>query len=421
MSDAKFKFPAQSYYEQSQSMVDAITSFTDDMDMNFFDVVNRHIGSLGFQDQEVVRVPTDQGKQKHSRFVRNYAKKWNHMTSEQTKNPMYTVVEVDKKYKKTFAELMTGEQQKKIDEKNEQFEREVLANIMGDGALADEMIDMMKEVTDSDWYSRVEQVTSLGNFLEEFNERFARFADKHPKKAEKLMNQLKENKKLDEFLKKTKNSNFFHKLENSVTAKRAGWVSKGMSKFGKMVDGKFIRTGVSFAKKLTRGPLGTVVNSGFNAYDNFIKDEEVSRDYKDGKNIRATAKATAGTALDTISDVGPIDGAIVGAMTGGLGGALIGGGLGALNQGAQFVFPNGYDNAKEKANQAIDWAADKGQEALDGVKEFGSEAIKKTTDTVNHVKNTFNDIQDTAKQGIEVAKKAKETWDSFKPSWPSFL
>lgn len=434
VSNAKFKFPAASYYQESKSMHDKMTSFSDDMDVNFFDVIDSNISSLDHRDQGVISRPVTQGKQKQRSFVDSFVQKWKDMQSEQTSNPMYGVVEVDKKYKQTFSEFQSGGQQKKITAKQGQFERAVATDIFGDGALLDEMIDMMQEGGDSDLYSRLTQATSLGSFLDEFSRRFGHFAEKNPEQAQKLLDQLQGSEKFNKVVDRAGNSKFYKKLRKSPGLKNVGKTSRWLSRGKNIFNGKFVRTGVSFGKKHMKGPWATVVGGGFHGYDNF-KDEEVQKDFTEGKNLRASTKATTGTALDVVSDLGPIDGVIGGAMVGGLAGAIAGGALGAGNQTLQFFYPDAYEDTKELANQSIDWTYDKAQQGWDATKEFGNSAwegaveLKDSVESnvrgkVNNVKQSLHTIKEgaltavkTVEKSVEVTRKAKGIWDRLKPAF----
>lgn len=437
MSSGKFKFPAATYYEQSESMHTKVTDFADEMDLNFFDVVSSNVGSLSYKDQGIVERPVNQGKQKHRTLTNSFVKKWKNMKSEQSQNPMYGVVEVDQKYKTTFSELSNGEQQKKIQAKQDDFERTVLTTIMGDYDVVEDMekmLEMMQDGADSDLYSRIQQVTSLGSFFKDFEKKFGEFADRNPEKAAKILEEIKSNKKLNTLYENVRNSDLYKKLRDSAKMGKTGAFNKWMSRAKNMVNGKFIRTGVSFGKKFLKGPWGTIVNSGFHGYDNFTS-EEVQQNYEDGQYVRGTAKAAVGTTLDVISDVGPIDGALIGAATGGLPGLLIGAGAGAVNQGVQFFFPNAYDGAKEFANSAIDWTADTATKGWNAAKDFGKESWDRAVELkddigqgiqnkVDSVVNTANNIKEGAEKlgktvgkGLELAKKGKDLWDSFKPSF----
>lgn len=106
-------------------------------------------------------------------------------------------------------------------------------------------------------------------------------------------------------------------------------------------------------------------------------------------------KGVIGGAIETVKSIGPLEGMTLGATAASFipipvvstaVGAAVGGGLGLLNVGVQFVWPNAYDNVKN-------WAYNKYDEGVKAVKDIGK-GIGQGVDTVKHV---FNDIGNTGK------------------------
>lgn len=72
----------------------------------------------------------------------------------------------------------------------------------------------------------------------------------------------------------------------------------------------------------------------------------------DFKSTHDLGKALVGGTIDTVKDVGPVNGALIGAEFGPVG-ALIGGGIGAANKLAQYIDPHLYGNIKKGAYKIV--------------------------------------------------------------------
>ncbi|MBU8564975.1 hypothetical protein KM914_00730 [Virgibacillus pantothenticus] len=384
-SEANFTFPASIYYQRSNDFKKRVEGFVDEMENNFFRVIQSKASSLDFSDRAYILDPSDQGLKKMKDLKDKYLKKLHDMQNESSQNPMYPLTQCDEKYSKTFERYLEGKNTQVINRQVEALETKV-----GDAVLEQyqnlskeeletnhsDMAEILKTVFGNDWYARFTQVAGVADFINNYSEKVDAFAKHHPKKAAILLKAMEQSDEFTHFLRSTeKLSNKLKSMPYMGSAiNKVGKVSKWAERLKQLGLGRYL----GFAEKflgagVKAGWVGTGVSVGLSAYYN-VKNEEVSNNFKEGKAIRGSTKVVVGTAIDTVQKFGVVDGLVGGFLVGGPKIAILGGGLGLLNKAAQFIAPNSYKKLKSLSFKGIDVTFDFGTKTWKNVKSTASNA-----------------------------------------------
>ena len=131
----------------------------------------------------------------------------------------------------------------------------------------------------------------------------------------------------------------------------------------------------SAAQIATYAQLGvTFVSSGVNEY---------------GKT-GSIGKGVIGGAIDTVKSIGPLEGMTIGGAVAGPFGAIVGGTMGLINKGAQFLWPNMYDDIKDGAYKLYD-------KSIKVVDDVSKKVGKITEQSINTVEQVYDDVQQVGK------------------------
>ncbi|WP_077300707.1 hypothetical protein [Virgibacillus pantothenticus] len=392
-SEANFTFPASIYYQRSNDFKKRVEGFVDEMENNFFRVIQSKASSLDFSDRAYILDPSDQGLKKMKDLKDKYLKKLHDMQNESSQNPMYPLTQCDEKYSKTFERYLEGKNTQVINRQVEALETKV-----GDAVLEQyqnlskeeletnhsDMAEILKTVFGNDWYARFTQVAGVADFINNYSEKVDAFAKHHPKKAAILLKAMEQSDEFTHFLRSTeKLSNKLKSMPYMGSAiNKVGKVSKWAERLKQLGLGRYL----GFAEKflgagVKAGWVGTGVSVGLSAYYN-VKNEEVSNNFKEGKAIRGSTKVVVGTAIDTVQKFGVVDGLVGGALVGGsmlpgygaIGGAGVGALIGGANQFIQFRYPRGYKKVKSLAFKGIDVTFNVGTKVWKKVKSTASNA-----------------------------------------------
>ncbi|RFA35467.1 hypothetical protein CAI16_08205 [Virgibacillus dokdonensis] len=381
--EANFTFPASVYYQRSKDFKKRVEGFVDEMENNFFRVIQSKASTLNFSDRAYVLDPSDHGFKKMKDLKNKHLRKLHDMQNESSQNPMYPLTQCDEKYGKTFERYLDGKNTQVITRQIDALEAKV-----GDAVLEQyqnlskeeletnhsDMAEILKTVFGNDWYARFTQIAGVADFIDNYSKKVDAFAKHHPKKAAILLKLMEQSDEFTHFIRSTE------KLSNTLKSmpymgkaiNKVGKVSKWANRLKQLGLGRYL----GFAEKflgagVKAGWVGTGVSVGLNAYYN-VKNEEVSNNFKEGQAIRGSTKVVVGTAIDTVQKFGVVDGLVGGALVGGIGGAFLGGLFGFGNQAAQFFWPHGYKKVKSFVFKGIDWTADFGTKVWKNVKSTAS-------------------------------------------------
>ncbi|MBO0424114.1 hypothetical protein [Enterococcus plantarum] len=273
---------------------------------------------------------------------------------------------------------------------------------------------MAKDFLDSNTLKRL---SKIGVNVKDINDLVKMlYGTKDPKKLAEVIAILKGNEKLvkvlsasDNFLQGLKNNKYLAEAisETKVFADAIKNVMKDLGMLADLGNGNVVKAFVNRMKDAkwfgkVKGALGKaslgvlLVDAGIKGVNNFNANK---KDFRDGKVVRGSLKTAAGTAIDMASDVGMIEGAALGAKLGtmipipGIGsgaGALVGLIAGGLNQGAQLIWPNMYDDLKKGVNGGIDKLADGAQKLTDKASKWVGDTGKSIGNSVKNMKNNVS-------------------------------
>lgn len=369
--EANFTFPASVYYQRSKDFKKRVEGFVDEMENNFFRVIQSKASTLNFSDRAYILDPSDHGFKKMKDLKNKHLRKLHDMQNESSQNPMYPLTQCDEKYGKTFERYLEGKNTQVITRQVDALETKVgdavleqYQNLSKEGLETNhsDMAEILKTVFGNDWYARFTQIAGVADFIDNYSKKVDAFAKHHPKKAAILLKAMEQSDEFTHFLRSTE------KLSNTLKSmpymgkaiNKVGKVSKWADRLKQLGLGRYL----GFAEKflgagVKAGWVGTGVSVGLSAYYN-VKNKEVSNNFKEGQAIRGSTKVVVGTAIDTVQKFGVVDGLVGGALFGGAvgPGAVLGAGIGAVVGGAneviQFINPSGYKKLKSLAFKGID-------------------------------------------------------------------
>ena len=418
MADGVFTIPMSEYYSKSSELKGKVSDLITDVENNFISKVSANIDTLDNQDISVVEGFASYTSAKSKlETLKEYETQLTKMSTEGDSNPLNGVVSLDKQYSAKFLDVSKGadsqtvasaisgidrniSSQAEVIKARESFiafissltgigEREALAKILGIdvndlGKWAKAAADRIKGVEDfskllDTLYTGSGKGISFETLL--YSKEIGQALQSSPL-VEKVLTFMMD---LPDALKSTK------------------WVSKLSKLVGPVTKGfKHIKTAASFFMGEYATGLGNIAKD-FIKSDKFkiggeivgwgvLTVEEGVNIYKNYNNSKTDSKTTVGKigksvlggTIDTISNVGPLDGMWLGAKAGGLGGvpafgALAGLTLGTLNLIGSAVAPefkkSVYDGVKNFAYGAVD-VVESGVESIGNGIHQGLETVK---------------------------------------------
>ena len=217
------------------------------------------------------------------------------------------------------------------------------------------------------------------------NDEFWMLADKLPSKAQtKLINGLAKHESFGQAITQGKwipkidtlgkGYQWFNKMTNPIKT----YVNESLknSQFIQGAKNWGVAKGLGSAAQIaTYAQLGvTFVSSGVNEY---------------GKT-GSIGKGVIGGAIDTVKSIGPLEGMTIGGAVAGPFGAIVGGTMGLINKGAQFLWPNMYDDIKDGAYKLYD-------KSIKVVDDVSKKVGKITEQSINTVEQVYDDVQQVGK------------------------
>lgn len=217
------------------------------------------------------------------------------------------------------------------------------------------------------------------------NDEFWMLADKLPSKAQtKLINGLAKYESFGQAITQGKwipkidtlgkGYQWFNKMTNPIKT----YVNESLknSQFIQGAKNWGVAKGLGSAAQIaTYAQLGvTFVSSGVNEY---------------GKT-GSIGKGVIGGAIDTVKSIGPLEGMTIGGAVAGPFGAIVGGTMGLINKGAQFLWPNMYDDIKDGAYKLYD-------KSIKVVDDVSKKVGKITEQSINTVEQVYDDVQQVGK------------------------
>ena len=230
---------------------------------------------------------------------------------------------------------------------------------------------------------RLDQLLALYKLMK--NDEFWMLADKLPSKAQtKLINGLAKYESFGQAITQGKwipkidtlgkGYQWFNKMTNPIKT----YVNESLknSQFIQGAKNWGVAKGLGSAAQIaTYAQLGvTFVSSGVNEY---------------GKT-GSIGKGVIGGAIDTVKSIGPLEGMTIGGAVAGPFGAIVGGTMGLINKGAQFLWPNMYDDIKDGAYKLYD-------KSIKVVDDVSKKVGKITEQSINTVEQVYDDVQQVGK------------------------
>ncbi|MDG3136532.1 hypothetical protein [Streptococcus suis] len=427
MSLGTFKIPVEEYYSKSRSFRDKVEELRDDVEDNFIRLVSSNIGSLDSRDQNAVEGISAYLKAKQELQILNeHIERLNKMSLEGSGNPLDRVVQLDKDYSQIFKNIGNGassvqvvnavshlESEYQIAKFKRDFaatvstlasgERTILANLLG--------------MTESDLVSwiasgfhgltSVDDVTSLLDTLYTGSGKGISFqtllysdeigvAMRQSRFVEKILTVLMD---LPYSLKSTN----WAKAISDITGKVSPYISN-LKIVGSIAGGQYVNAAGSFLKDFIKSDgvkLGgealawsvLAVEGGMNLYSEWNSTDTDSKTV-----VGKVAKTALGATIDTVSNIGPLDGMWLGAKIGAssthpvgiVAGSLFGLGVGTANLIGDVFFPEQKQAVYGAIKDGAYWLVDRGEELAENTGKAIQAGWEELKSVGNNISEFFN-------------------------------
>ena len=397
MVDGVFTIPMSEYYSKSSEFKGKVSDLITDVENNFLSKVSANIDTLDEQDISVVESFASYTSAKSKlETLKEYETQLTKMSSEGDGNPLNGVVSLDKQYSAKFSDVSKGTDSQTVASAISGIDQNISSQVevikIRENFVA--FISSLTGIGEKEAIAKLLgiDVKDLGKWAKAAADRIKGFED-----ASKLLETLYTgsgkgisfqtllySKEIGQALQSSplveKVLTFMMDLPYAL--KSSKWVTKFSKVLAPFTKGmKHIKTAASFL-------MGEYATGIGNIAKDFIKSDKIKfggetlawgvlaveegvniyKNYNNSKTDSKTAvgkvgKSVIGGTIDTISNVGPLDGMWLGAKAGGLGGhpvegALIGLGVGTFNLITSAVAPefkkSVYDGVKNFAYGAVD-------------------------------------------------------------------
>ena len=397
MVDGVFTIPMSEYYSKSSEFKGKVSDLITDVENNFLSKVSTNIDTLDEQDISVVESFASYTSAKSKlETLKEYETQLTKMSSEGDGNPLNGVVSLDKQYSAKFSDVSKGTDSQTVASAISGIDQNISSQVevikIRENFIA--FISSLTGIGEKEAIAKLLgiDVKDLGKWAKAAADRIKGFED-----ASKLLETLYTgsgkgisfqtllySKEIGQALQSSplveKVLTFMMDLPYAL--KSSKWVSKFSKVLAPFTKGmKHIKTAASFL-------MGEYATGIGNIAKDFIKSDKIKfggetvawgvlaveegvniyKNYNNSKTDSKTAvgkvgKSVIGGTIDTISNVGPLDGMWLGAKAGALGGhpvegALIGLGVGTFNLITSAVAPefkkSVYDGVKNFAYGAVD-------------------------------------------------------------------
>ncbi|WP_367784010.1 hypothetical protein AB1395_03895 [Streptococcus pluranimalium] len=432
-----FKIPLSDYYTTSSNIKKEVSNLKDAVNDNFLDLVSKHISSLDSRDQASVEaIEAYTTAKTELTTIEDHEDKLSKMASEGEDNPLYSVVTIDNSYSTTFAGIDTGvtspavksamgivqgsiESVAQVENFKNNFtsfvislssnERTTLANILGiaESTLLDWLTGASHDISSLDDISGLLDTLYTGSgkgisFETLLYSKEIGSAMQSSSFVEKTLTFMMD---LPYAIKSQK----WAKAISDYTGKATPYLSK-VKIVGSIVGRDYITAGGKALKdffKSDKVKIGgetlawtmLAMEGGMNVYSKWNSSETDSK-----STVGKVVKTAAGATIDTISNVGPLDGMWLGAKAGtaisggnpigSVAGAVGGLTLGTANLVGDTFFPSHKDALYGKVKQGAYSIVDKGEEMVEN--------------TGKAIKGGWNKVKSIGKNTSEFFQSASE-------------
>ena len=425
MVDGVFTIPMSEYYSKSSELKGKVSDLITDVENNFLSKVSANIDTLDEQDISVVEGFASYTNAKSKlETLKEYETQLTKMSSEGDSNPLNGVVSLDKQYSAKFSDVSKGADSQTVASAISVIDRNISSQAevikARESFLA--FISSLTGIGEKEAIAKILgiDVNDLGKWAKAAADRI-KGADDFSKLLDTLytgsgkgisFQTLLYSKEIGQALQSSplveKVLTFMMDLPDAI--KSTKWVSKLSKLVGPVTKGfKHVKTAASFLMGEYATGIGNIAKD-FIKSDKFkiggeivgwgvLAVEEGVNIYKNYNNSKTDSKTTVGKigksvlggTVDTISNVGPLDGMWLGAKAGALGGNPVGGALaglavGTFNLAGSIFFPEEkkalYDGVKNFAYGAVD-VVESGVESIGNGIHQGLETVKSVGKTVS--------------------------------------
>ena len=428
MAIGKFTIPLDEYYEVSNNIRLKVTELIDDVEDGFLTKVSSNIGFLDDRDVSVVEGFSSYTSAKTElETLRQHETNLNKMSQEGDGNPLNGVVTTDNEYATTFSGIADG-----VSNSNVSSVVSDLDNMIGLTEAKISFVDFIGSITDSSdrailanilgiepadltsWVKNaVSGITSAKEFTSLLNTLYTGsgkgISFETLLYTDEIGQAMQNSKLVEKVLTFMMDIPYALKSQKwaSAVSKYAGKVTSGLGEakiFGSFISGDFTSAIGKSAEDFLKSDavkLGgeTVAWAALGIEEGLNIKSAWSSSETDSKTTAGkVGKSIVGGTIDTISNVGPLDGMWLGSKIGaatenpiGLAAGTVGGlALGSFNLVTSAVNPkfkkSVYNGIKNGAYAAVDWVEDKALSA--------GKAVKKSMESVKsigkNVSNFFN-------------------------------
>ena len=418
MADGVFTIPMSEYYSKSSELKGKVSDLITDVENNFLSKVSANIDTLDGQDISVVEGFASYTSAKSKlETLKEYETQLTKMSTEGDSNPLNGVVSLDKQYSAKFLDVSKGADSQTVASAISAIDRNISSQAevikARESFLA--FISSLTGIGEKEAIAKILgiDVNDLGKWAKAAADRI-KGADDFSKLLDTLytgsgkgisFQTLLYSKEIGQALQSSplveKVLTFMMDLPDAI--KSTKWVSKLSKLVGPVTKGfKHVKTAASFLMGEYATGIGNIAKD-FIKSDKFkiggeivgwgvLAVEEGVNIYKNYNNSKTDSKTTVGKigksvlggTVDTISNVGPLDGMWLGAKAGALGGNPVGGALaglavGTFNLAGSIFFPEEkkalYDGVKNFAYGAVD-VVESGVESIGNGIHQGLETVK---------------------------------------------
>ena len=426
MADGVFTIPMSEYYSKSSELKGKVSDLITDVENNFLSKVSANIDTLDEQDISVVEGFASYTNAKSKlETLKEYETQLTKMSSEGDSNPLNGVVSLDKQYSAKFLDVSKGADSQTVASAISAIDRNISSQAevikARESFLA--FISSLTGIGEKEAIAKILgiDVKDLGKWAKAAADRI-KGADDFSKLLDTLytgsgkgisFQTLLYSKEIGQALQSSplveKVLTFMMDLPDAI--KSTKWVSKLSKLVGPVTKGfKHIKTAASFFMGEYATGLGNIakdfiksdkfkiggeivgwgvltVEEGVNIYKNYNNSKTDSK-----TAVGKVGKSVLGGTIDTISNVGPLDGMWLGAKAGtALGGNVVAGAItglvvGTFNLAGSIFFPEQkkafYDGAKNLAYGAVD-VVESGVESIGKGIHQGLETVKSVGKSVS--------------------------------------
>lgn len=418
MVDGVFTIPMSEYYSKSSELKGKVSDLITDVENNFLSKVSANIDTLDEQDISVVEGFASYTNAKSKlETLKEYETQLTKMSSEGDSNPLNGVVSLDKQYSAKFSDVSKGADSQTVASAISVIDRNISSQAevikARESFLA--FISSLTGIGEKEAIAKILgiDVNDLGKWAKAAADRI-KGADDFSKLLDTLytgsgkgisFQTLLYSKEIGQALQSSplveKVLTFMMDLPDAI--KSTKWVSKLSKLVGPVTKGfKHVKTAASFLMGEYATGIGNIakdfiksdklkiggeivgwgvlaVEEGVNIYKNYNNSKTDSK-----TTVGKIGKSVLGGTVDTISNVGPLDGMWLGAKAGALGGNPVGGALaglavGTFNLAGSIFFPEEkkalYDGVKNFAYGAVD-VVESGVESIGNGIHQGLETVK---------------------------------------------